>query len=54
MSENKGSTISVRLNAEEVVGVFAVGKVIVRNPSLNGVANVWLVVNPVRYLCRFL
>ena len=40
MSENKGSTISVRLNAEELIGVITVGKVIVRNTSLDGVANV--------------
>ena len=40
MSENKGSTISVRLNAEELIGVIAVGEVIVGNTSLNGVAKV--------------
>ena len=40
MSENKGSTISVRLNAEELIGMIAVGEVIVGNTSLDGVANV--------------
>ena len=40
MSENKGSNISVRLDAEELIGVIAVGEVIVGNTSLDGVANV--------------